>query len=288
MEDQVPGLPSVEAEVLSELRTLGQIVDIMGNHQEVSSSPSTMEDVVKKKVDSPPLEKTPVQLITLPQPDYLAINIDQDHPLLLTDDGSELTTQFADSLSKEGWKVVLWSFHDSLVPIKRKSNPSDLIHVRQDSPKVESIEDQLDEIRRQHGSIGGFIHLHPQKNGENPFSKSEREIIKSVFFLASELKKDLNSDQFMSRPQFFTVTRIDGRLGLEDHQNFQESSGLSGLVKTLHWEWPNVFCRAVDLSPKLEQAKQIDLLIKEMHDPDRELVEVGLGPQDRVTISREF
>ena len=101
------------------------------------------------------------------------------------------------------------------------------------------------------------------------------------------IKADITTINPGSRSLFLTVTRIDGQLGLKNHHSFQESSGFSGLVKTLHWEWPDVFCRALDLDPELTQRDQIASILNEIQDLDLSLVEVGLGSQSRVTIGRE-
>lgn len=288
MEEQVPGLPAIEAEILAELRTLGQIVEIMGSEQELPKAQSVQEDLVKKKVDPSPLDKTPIKLISLPRPDYLDFTVDQDRPLLVTDDGTDLTTQFVSALIQKGWKVILWSFHESLIPTKKRDFPTEVIHVQQEEPNLDSLSSLVNEIRDQHGLISGFIHLHPLNFKEEVVPQSEQGIVKQIFFLAGAIKADLNTFLPDGRSIFLTLTRIDGQLGLKDHQHFQESSGLSGLVKTLHWEWPDVFCRAVDLDPQLEQKGQIEMLFDEIHDPDRGLVEVGVRLRDRVTIKRDY
>jgi hypothetical protein len=146
----------------------------------------------------------------------------------------------------------------------------------------------VDNIREQHGLISGFIHLHPLQESKEAFPKTEREIIKQIFFLAGAIKADITTINPEGRSLFLTVTRIDGQLGIKNQHSFQESSGFSGLVKTLHWEWPEVFCRSVDLDPELPQRNQIASLLNEIQDLDLSLVEVGLGAQDRVTIRREY
>ena len=287
MEEQVPGLPPVEAEVLSELRTLGQIVEIMGNNQTQEKNSSTEEIGVKKKIDPYHIEKTPVKLISLPKPDHLDFPVNQDHPVLVTDDGTELTSQFISTLLQEGWKVILWSFHDSLIPVNKCDFPKEVYQIQQREPTLDSITTLMNEVRDKFGSISGLIHLHPLPSEEVVFPQTESDIIKQIFFLAGAIKNDLYLGKTESRSLFLTVTRIDGRLGLEDHQVFQEGCGFSGLVKTLHKEWPPVFCRSLDLSPELSQEQQVISILEEMHDPDQGLVEVGLGSQGRVTISRK-
>ncbi|MEE8357713.1 MAG: phosphopantetheine-binding protein [Anaerolineales bacterium] len=288
MEEQVEGLPPVDAEALAELRTLGQIVEIMSRNQAVQGTPSVEADIPKKKAEKSTLDITPIKLISLPSPDRQDFVIRKDRPLIITDEGTELTTQLGSRLSQLGWKVILWQFPQSLIPSTKRKMPKEVNQFQQYDLSPDSISSLVGKIRDQSGPIAGFIHLHPIQKGNEDFPSQERDLVKQIFFLAGSLKEDLVAHDPDSRSLFLTVTRIDGQLGLSSHHPFQESSGLSGLVKTLHWEWPEVFCRAIDLEPVLEQKDQVNKLLQEITDPDRKLIEVGIGQNDRVTIIRDF
>ncbi len=288
MEDQVEGLPAVEAETLSELRTLGQIVEIMSSKKSAPKDLPPDEEVVKKKVDQKTLEVTPIKLISLPEADRLDFKVSQSRPIVVTDEGTELTSQFVTALSQEGWNVVLWRFPETLIPTKKRGIPKEVTQIQQEDESLDSIKPLVDRIRDQHGLISGFIHLHPLQDSKESFLISERDLVKQIFFLAGAIKADITTINPEGRSLFLTVTRIDGQLGLKNHHSFQESSGFSGLVKTLHWEWPEVFCRSVDLDPELTESDQITSLLNEIQDLDLSLIEVGLGSQGRVTIRREY
>jgi len=288
MEDQVEGLPAIETETLSELRTLGQIVEIMSSKKAAPKDLPPDEEVVKKKVDQKTLEVTPIKLISLPEADRLDFKVSQSRPIVVTDEGTELTSRFVTALSQEGWNVVLWRFPETLIPTKKRGIPEEVTQIRQEDESLDSIKPLVDRIRDQHGLISGFIHLHPLQDSKESFLKSERDLVKQIFFLAGAIKADITTINPEGRSLFLTVTRIDGQLGLKNHHSFQESSGFSGLVKTLHWEWPEVFCRSVDLDPELTESDQITSLLNEIRDLDLSLIEVGLGPQGRVTIRREY
>jgi len=287
MEDQVEGLPAIEAETLSELRTLGQIVEIMGSQKAAPKDLPADEEVGKKKVDQGTLEVTPVRLISLPEADRLDFKVSQSRPIVVTDEGTELTSQFVTALTQEGWNVVLWQFPETLISAKKRDIPQEVTQIQQDDKSLDSINLLVDRIRDQYGLISGFVHLHPLQDSKESFLKSERDLVKQIFFLSGAIKADITTINPGSRSLFLTVTRIDGQLGLKNHHSFQESSGFSGLVKTLHWEWPDVFCRALDLDPELTQRDQIASILNEIQDLDLSLVEVGLGSQGRVTIGRE-
>jgi hypothetical protein len=62
---------------------------------------------------------------------------------------------------------------------------------------------------------------------------------------------------------------------------------LFGLTKSLGQEWPDVHCRALDLSPELDPEQAVCSILSELHDPNRLLVEVGYSPVGRVTLVSE-
>jgi hypothetical protein len=61
--------------------------------------------------------------------------------------------------------------------------------------------------------------------------------------------------------------------------------GLSGLTKSLRYEWPNVFCRAIDIHSEIETETAVKLIDAELHDPDIHLTEVGYTTKGRYTLS---
>ena len=184
-------------------------------------------------------------------------------------------------------KYLFGIFHTALVSIEQgataKRDPSN-------NPKnywKRGINFALEAFRTEFGPPAGFIHLHPLSKGESLFSDQESELVKQVFLIAGALKTDLEQTDPDSRNVFLTVTRTDGTLGLNNIDSFQEGSGLTGLVKSLNWEWPEVFCRAVDLSHDIDPEHGSRLVLQEIHDPDLGLLEVGLTASARVTLNRE-
>ena len=103
MEERVEDLPPVEAELLAELRTLGQIVETMSSNQAVQGTPALEADTPKKKVEKSTLDITPIKLVSLPYPDRQDFVVPKDRPLVITDEGTELTTQLVTRLSQLGY-----------------------------------------------------------------------------------------------------------------------------------------------------------------------------------------
>ena len=135
-----------------------------------------------------------------------------------------------------------------------------------------AINSTLEAFRTEYGEAVGFIHLHPLSKGEGIFSDQEADLVKQVFLIAGSIKTDLEKASPDSRKIFMTVTRTDGALGLNNTDSFQEGSGLTGLVKSLNWEWPDVFCRAVDLNREIDHENAGRLILQEIHDPDLSLL----------------
>ena len=287
MEDRVPGLPAIDAETLAELRTLGQIADLMNRSQKPAKASLQVSEEEKKKVKGLELQNTPVILRNLPSPDRLEFLIPADNPVIVTNDGTDFTGQVVSDLIAGGWKVALWDFPANLVSSKDHSLPAELYRVNQIETGKKGIDTALEVLRKDQGSPVGFIHLHPQPTGKGIFSDRESELIKQVFLIAGSLKADFIQPAANSRKLFLAVTRTDGELGFSTKQSFQEGSGLTGLVKSLNWEWPEVFCRAVDLDQEIDLQKSSKLLLQEIHDPSQGLLEVGIRTSARVTLIRK-
>lgn len=287
MEERVPGLPSVEAEKLAELRTLGQIAELMSATQTTDAKTAPVEQGEKKKDNPVKLQNTPVQLLPLPKPDRLDFQVPADRTVIVTNDGTSFTGKVVSELIADGWKVSVWDFPNGLVSPENGKLPEQIRLVAQNKTGKDAINEAVESFRSEYGEPAGFIHLHPPSKQDGLFSNQETELIKQIFLIAGALKSDLEQIKQGSRTFFMTVTRTDGALGLNNVNNFQEGSGLTGLVKSLNWEWPEVFCRAVDLSQDIEPDEASRLILQELHDPELGLLEVGLSPSARITLIRE-
>lgn len=194
----------------------------------------------------------------------------------------------AQLLTEQGWKIVVLSFPQSLVP-QHSPLPSGVNRVNLVDLSEEHLQQQLATISTQYGSIDAFIHLNPLfeviYNGKIPYLEQEKAIVKHVFLIAKHLKKSLNDTTHSGRSCFCTVTRLDGAFGLGQNVSFGPiSAGLFGLTKTLNWEWQQVFCRAIDLSPHIDAEQSAQHIFAELHDPNRYITEVAYNSHERVTL----
>ena len=183
---------------------------------------------------------------------------------MLTDDGSPLTRELAETLSYQGIKVVVVSFQQLLT--SKASLPPEIERVVVE----DDLTQQLDAIADRFGSIAALIHLQPQ------FEDREREhkMLKQVFFLAKQLQTSLNNAAQKGDSCWFTIAHLDGKLGTTGNGFDPVTGGLFGLTKALRWEWSSVFCRAIDLG-RLDISTSVKHIIAELHDPNRSIAEVG-------------
>ncbi len=279
-----PDLFEFNLEELAEKRTIGQIVEYLQ-----SSTRSEKKKLVETQTNlDHNIVRGLVKLKILPSPDFWDFTLPQRYISLITDDGSPNTASLAQSLTEQGWKVVVLSFPESLVPQKSPLHKS-VDRIVLANMSEEHLQLQLAQIAKQYGNIGAFIHLHPvfelNRNGGIHYSETEKAIVQHIFLIAKHLKESLNEAARYQRSCFCTVARLDGAFGLEYKENYSPiSAGLFGLTKSLKWEWQRVFCRAIDLNPTIDIQQSTRHIIAELHDPNLCLSEVAYGSQGRVTL----
>ncbi|MBX9253646.1 acyltransferase domain-containing protein [Desmonostoc muscorum CCALA 125] len=288
MQEMYPNLPKPNIEELGELRTIGQIVDYLQQLAGGEKKKSEPEFVQQPPELEHNIQRRPAKLRTLPHPDYLDFTLPEGHISLITDDGSLTTYKLTESLIAQGWKVVVISFPQSLIP-QQSPLPAGVTRVTLANLSEEHLQQQLQAIATHCGKVGAFIHLHPifvaNNTGTIPYIEQEKAIVKHVFLMAKHLKPSLNEAAHHGRSCFCTVAHLDGAFGLDYKVNFGAiAAGLFGLTKTLRWEWPKVFSRAIDLSPRLDAKQSVNHIIAELHDPNLYISEVAYGSQGRVTL----
>jgi hypothetical protein len=202
-----------------------------------------------------------------------------------------MTMKLAHSLIQQGWKVVVLSFPHALMT--KSSGVSEGVNrVVMDSWSEDQLKWQLNAIADTYGAIGAFIHLNPSledyQNAGVRAPEADKAIVQQVFLIAKHLKKSLSQPRSVGRACFLTVARLDGAFGLSHRLNFSAiSAGLFGLTKALNAEWESVFCRAIDLSPRLDFDQSAQCILAELHDPNRGISEVAYGEEGRSTLIAE-
>lgn len=222
-----------------------------------------------------------VSLRSLPTPDSIEITQQSIPVCAIKDDGGPIAPRLANRLKMKGWQIVLLS--------TRSTPPEfDLPTVSVTTCTETAWVDAFTAVHRDIGPINTFIELNshaPSVNDEQLLDSQVDQRLRESFFAAKQLKAFL-AVQFS---QYFAVAQIDGRLGFSGTADAAGivAGGLFGLAKTLRHEWPNTYCRAVDLSPALDSDTAAERLLEELFDPDYNLTEVGIDPHGRYTLVAE-
>lgn len=227
----------------------------------------------------------------LPVPDALDICLPDTFVSLVVDDGSELTPHLVAQLGEAGWPVVLMCFPDVVCGYAATALPPDLPVVMPGAGDEAAVSSAVAEIRDTYGPVGAVVYLH-EMVGENPAEDAGAVCVTAAvhrpFILAKYLVADLAAAAGAGWAGFFTVTRMDGALGMTGQLpggiDNLAAGGLTGLTKTLRLEWPTVACRAVDLARDFDPERAAALLMGEIRDPNRLVAEVGWGDRGRVTL----
>ncbi len=299
MQTQFPELPKVGAEVLAELRTLGQIVDTLGqassevatgqrpfDHSAAAVEAGAEADLAAVDAEEPyypGIEQGVVIRKMLPAPDQMDFNLPAGHICLITSDGTPATPALAQAMLQKGWPVVVLRLPANLV-VDRLALPEGVHTVDLLDLSELALDAALKEVNK-HGPVGLFAHLALSGDGGGP--EKAKAMVKLVFLAAKHLKAQLNAAAQQGRAAFFTVTRLDGAFGLSGTapESMPITGGLFGLVKTLNLEWEAVFCRAVDLSPALDVDQSVSCILAELHDPNRLIAEAGYTVTERSTLA---
>ncbi|MBD2470505.1 type I polyketide synthase [Nostoc sp. FACHB-145] len=278
MQETYPNLPKPNVEDLGDLRTIGQIVEYLQRlvAGEKKKPDSNWDFQPVQVIDN--VARRPAQLKILPLPDSLEFSLPEGHICLITDDGSLTTSHVVQTLCDRGWKVVVLNFPQAIIA-QQAPLPAGVERITLADMSEELLQHKLSAIATNIGTIGSFIHIHPQA------VEQEKAIVKHIFFVAKHLKKSLTETANYTRSSFLTVARLDGAFGLEHNTNYGAiAGGLFGLTKTLRWEWPKVFARSIDLSPAIDAQKSAEHIIAELCDSNLYINEVAYGSQGRVTL----
>jgi NAD(P)-dependent dehydrogenase (short-subunit alcohol dehydrogenase family) len=217
----------------------------------------------------------------IPKVDLLVQDISALKPVVITDEGSDLTLAVKAKLESEGHTVIVIQF-DAF-----KKNPTLKNGISISEINDQNIKMAIDTILAKN-DIGSFIYLHPHFtfSGSN-FTQhfdTERALLKATFLMAKQLQAPLNANSKTQRTAFMTVSRLDGKFGMDKRSNMSIiAGGLSGLTKCMNLEWSPVFCRAIDAKPELAAKEIADALFLELHDADVRYVDVAITENGRMT-----
>ncbi|GGQ26567.1 type I polyketide synthase [Shewanella litoralis] len=300
VQDELADLPELNPEDLAECRTLGEIVSYMqatlGALNSTAAATAEQSITAKPTLDSSDLPPhSGVALKKLPAADKLDACYSTNSCIVITDDGHNAGV-LAEKLHAKGLTVAVIRNPES-ISTAHSPLSSDISSYALTSIDDAAIAKVLSEISAKH-PIAGFVHLQPQFNADSKNLVSCNEAAKAAVDNAFLWAKHLHAEfakTLQSRLSYFTVSRIDGGFGYLDSAALSKAelnqAALSGLTKTLSHEWPNVFCRALDIANDIDAKTFANAIIAELFDVNgaapsaKRITEVGISQQGRVTLT---
>jgi acyl transferase domain-containing protein/NADP-dependent 3-hydroxy acid dehydrogenase YdfG len=244
-------VPAVGPELLGEIRTLDDMVAFITPTDSTPSHPANnhpLPDPVGPSTQGTDVRPVPVELVSLARVDIVerAFRASPSALVVTEDDTGDdtATSAFTTALTAAGWTVRRTSL---LAPAVTAGERFDLCLVL----------------------LGG----------RGDWSGSVGLLAATVRLAGRVLPALTGAVPDLGRIAFVTVTRLDGRLGLRGVRDPAQAvvGGVAGLVKTLAREQPMLFCRALDLDPALDATAAARLVLTEIADAARDVLEIGVA-----------
>lgn len=288
VQEKYPELPSISAEEMVELRTLGQIIEIFSTGGKAQASTDTNPAIVAQE-KAAAIAVMPVAIKQLPRPDLVEVEYPQGSTVLITAEDEDKVGHLAGRFSEKGLKVGLIHLKGNDKKNDKTAQPG-VDHYTLENSSDEEIASMMQRVAADHSQIVAFLHIEPARNEIQDeaihITEEGERSLKSVFLIARHLKSPLSDAAAHTRSAFLTVTQMDGQFGLNGYKTADPlPGGFAGLTKTLRLEWPNVFCRALDFHPEMDAEDVAEKIHAELLDADLRLSEVGYTPEGRFTVA---
>ena len=244
VEEALPNLPKVDSDKLGSLRTLGEIVEAMTPPGAgVGASASAGMEAHPSADSTAPIEPASAGTISRQTLQLIDIGPGQMSGLPLPEGKSLAIIEDVSGLGKKLAKVM-----------KARGVEARLLKMGEELP----------------ADLGCLVIV---GNGGN--DKRSREFLLSAFQATRSASELLRKCQ----GSLFTVTSQDGHFGLKGKDFDPFVGGLAGIPKTVAHEWPEVLCRAIDISSEVKPEAVADEMMKDGP------VEVCLTESRRQTLS---
>jgi NAD(P)-dependent dehydrogenase (short-subunit alcohol dehydrogenase family) len=218
------------------------------------------------------------QLCPLPavdrQPDVYAAG-----PIaILVDDGSALCQSLASGLSALGWEIAVLRLPGARPRRYKRCRVWDL--TSWDEYELQDAEDALS------GITGVELCVYVAAEAPATWEDASDRLAHAVM-LTKHVQLPLARAADGGRAAFITVSRLDGAFGLRGTASEPAAllGSLQGMVKTLASEAPELFCRALDIAPDVDDESAAGLVIAEAYDVAAEPLDVAYDGTQRQTIA---
>jgi acyl transferase domain-containing protein/NADP-dependent 3-hydroxy acid dehydrogenase YdfG len=206
------------------------------------------------------------------KPDKIDVLPQQNHQWLVLANTKKSLILFDDTFKQLEQNTV-----GILVGNKKTNANSDFVLTECTEVAVQTLVEQVESKTKR--KIAGVLYVADplkQESLDNLYDHSQVFSLKALFMLAKVLQPKLHSEAAKVPTYFFTVGLNDGQFGTSsDSKSGVLNSALSGLVKSLNYEWSDVYCRHLDIQSSLTKKVVNDVFTEELTDPDRTISYVG-------------
>jgi acyl carrier protein/NAD(P)-dependent dehydrogenase (short-subunit alcohol dehydrogenase family) len=253
LQGELTGVPEIKPEDLGTFQTLQNVVQFLCANGSAAGSTASgaSANAIAPKVEAV-AEQTLERLVVRPVvgrtevvPDK--ISLEQGALVWLADDGTKLARQVEKELGMLGCQVV----RGGLTALRQQALPA---------------------------RLGAVVIL--AASGPH-----QHEQVRDSFALMQHVSPALRRTGKTASAVFVTVSRLDGRFGLQglNGNSNPVSGGLAGMTKTAQHEWPEVHCKAIDLDAEAKDFTKIaQAIVREVFLAGP--VEVGLSDSSRCTV----
>ncbi|CAH9051649.1 hypothetical protein PSECIP111951_00438 [Pseudoalteromonas holothuriae] len=254
-------------------------------------STDTQEGAVKKSQLQSESAATPssvgryvAKVEALAEPDQIDILAQQNHQWLVLANTKKSVTLFEETFKQHQQNIV-----HVLVGAKKTNATSDFFLTQCTEEAVQSLIDEVESKTKR--KIAGVLYIADalkQESLDTLYDQAQVFSLKALFMLAKVLQPKLQTEATKVPAYFFTVALNDGQFGTsKDAKNGALNSALSGLTKSLNYEWSNVYCRHLDIQAGMTKKALNDVFAIELADSDRTLSHVGRTKEQRLQLLLE-
>jgi acyl transferase domain-containing protein/NAD(P)H-dependent flavin oxidoreductase YrpB (nitropropane dioxygenase family)/NAD(P)-dependent dehydrogenase (short-subunit alcohol dehydrogenase family) len=269
-------------ELLVKTKTLRGILDLLspaeeGQTEKEKSNPigDCRQTAIKHNNIESQKTEIPRFLLKLFQtsPSNSCVSMSKDSVVLMTDDERGIAPTLGASLESQGCRPVIVRRGNAVSKLTGSIYIADLTDPQQATALLEL-------IRRHEGPVDAIIHLLPlsealvfNEMSLSDFEARVRSEVNSLFNLVQAVACDFKQSNRKQRHRLIAATSLGSELdeAANGRQPFSViSAGVSGLVKTIALEWPEVACKVVHLNLNESTAGLVGQLLQEIDREGRE------------------
>jgi acyl carrier protein len=252
LQERMPQAPVIQPEHLGTLQTLRHIVTFLAGAATVApSAPAAVESTENQPQTAPPapIDRSVVQAVPLSLAPRASVQPLAGTEIWIAGTDRKLAGAIQRCLQERGLRGRHLSWQE-------------LLH--QERPAL----------------LGGLMLLAPAKQPSD-------DLLRQALLAVQHVGPGLRAAGRQGGAVLVSVSRLDGSFGLDslDPEREPIDGGLAGLVKTAAHEWPEVFCKALDLGHDFSSVDEAaGVIVEEMLLAGP--VEVGLTREGRRTLER--